>query len=251
MMPPVFCLTCKQSTEPPGRAELVRAHFAEHGIEATFMQGYHGRSWGLDTRLWHHRDPEAREALIEGCRQVINLAEAGLSDTDLIEEVYRRVLSGQTDAYRIEPGHVGLCLSHFLAWSIAWHKNLQEVIICEDDVQFHSGFREQFAEHRAQLPADWQIWYAGHLQHMGFGQQQHVAGPIYEVPKGVCGTHCMLIRRDALPVLMTECCEARTHIDALINECAVPKLKCYASYPTLARQKSADGIWPHAVGGYA
>ncbi len=248
--PTTYCIHCPETTEPPNRAGLVAEHFAEHNLPVTFVRGVHGRTWGLDTRLWHHRDSAARAQIIEGCRQVAAIGEGDASDEHLLHEVYNRPLCGYRDAYRIDAGHIGLCLSHWNCWQLAWLTNLQEALICEDDVHFLPSFRKRFAQHHAELPRDWQVWYCGCLN-LETTKKTMVTKHLCTLPSGYpFGTHCMLVRRSALPVLLDKCVGAYTHVDSLIAEKGLPHLKWYASYPTLARQHSADGVWPHAVGGY-
>lgn len=246
--PTTFCITCRETADvPPGRADLIRQHFADHGIEPNFIQGVHGRSWGLDTRLWHHRDAEARGALLEGCAAVVAMGRGGISDEGLLEEVWRRVLSPHYLAYRIDPGHIGLCLSHWMCWTLALHMGLEEVLICEDDVSFCGDFRQEFEARYAALPKDWQVWYIGYLERP-LRSKQMIGSNLCKFPVAPFGTHAMLIRRSALPVLLDRCVGAYTHVDQLIGERALPHLNWYASWPSIAGQHSADGSWPHAVG---
>lgn len=175
------------------------------------------------------------------------MAENGATDAALLSQLWTKALRSCRCSYRIDAGHIGLCLSHWMVWQIAWHAGYEEVLVCEDDVDLLSGFRERFLAQRAALPADWQVWYVGCIN-------AHECRPHsgqFRVPAGCpFGTHCMLIRRSALPVLLDRCVGAYTHVDQLIGERALPHLRTYVSHPTLAVQRSYDGRWPHAVGGY-
>lgn len=200
--PATYCLTCYQ-TDRPAKA---KAHFEEAGVPARFLQSYHGRTWGLETRLCAHDD------------------------------------------WKIDTGHVGLLLGHWMVWQIAWDRGVPEVLICEDDAIFCSDFLARYAQHRAELPADAQIWYCGSV-----GQCDHLRQATPNLRhldhRGPHGTHAYWCRRDALPVLLDKCQEARVYIDQSINYNAMPHLIGYASCPSLVGQHSAEGSWPHAVGG--
>lgn len=203
--PAIYCITCSQ-TERPAKA---REHFAAAGVPARFIQGFYGRSWGLETRLWAHQNPP--------------------------------------DGFKIDTGHIGLCLSHWMVWQIALDRGLDEVLICEDDAIFCPDFLNQYSQHRAELPADADIWYVGSL---GSDHLRHATANLRHLDhRGPHGTHCYLVRRSALPVLLECCQEARVYIDQSINGNAMPHLIGYASAPSLVGQHSYEGTWPHAVGG--
>ncbi len=71
-IPPAYCITCEQT---PERRPVAEKHFADAGLSVAFVQGIHGRTWGLsgDTglilshwMLWQH-------CLLAGHREAIAL----------------------------------------------------------------------------------------------------------------------------------------------------------------------------------
>lgn len=192
------------------RPAKARAHFYERGIPAHFVQGVHGLTWGLQTEKWTHRNGPG---------------------------------------YRIDPGHVGLCLSHWLLWSHLWLSGVEEAVVCEDDCIFQPDFLEQFSAARATLPDDWLLWYVGTVPNAA-ATRAPVSATVSRYVEGVpFGTHCYALRRAALPTLLETCQEARLHIDLLIAEKALPKLAGRWYVSDLVGQHSSNGTWAHAVGG--
>lgn len=249
-----FCITCAQSDRRP----KTEAHFRARGLDVTFFQGIHGKTWGLDTRLWAHRDPvKGLAETMRGCQEMLNVAEmADLPAQTVLDLTHKRIFpsGGSAVGYRIDAGHIGLCLTHWSLWQHIWLSGLEEALIMEDDVDLIDEFGYWFSVHRGELPADWQVWYAGTLDTSSYKSERisrHLCNNLnMRDGKGwPWGTHCYAVKRSALPILMEKCQEARLHIDQLIDEKALPHLKWYCSIPSLANQHSASGTWPHDVGG--
>lgn len=145
------------------------------------------------------------------------------------------------DDYRISSGYVGLNLTHWMIWQYALLAGHAEVLILEDDCQFSPDFLAEFWKTYDQLPADWQLWYVGTVgteaKPVLWANERliRVANPF--------GTHCYLVKDNALPVLLETNQQARVNIDIQIAENSLPRLRYYVSRPNLARQLTYEKEW--------
>jgi GR25 family glycosyltransferase involved in LPS biosynthesis len=151
------------------------------------------------------------------------------------------------EGYVIPAGYVGLNLSHWMVWQYCWLAGHDEVLILEDDCNLGANFADEFRRTYAALPADWQVFYVGTVG------SEHKPRRVVNVRLAVVdypfGTHCYMVRRAALPVLLEHCQEARSHIDLQMYENAVKgRLSHYTAWPNLADQHSAEGRWPGTCG---
>lgn len=66
---------------------------------------------------------------------------------------------------KLLPGEVGCLLSHLQIIKEAKEKNLDNIVVFEDDIIFHKEFNSLFNEFIKQVPADWNmIYFAGNHQ---------------------------------------------------------------------------------------
>ena len=91
-----FCITLP---ETPGRHTAAEAHFKEHGVDARFIYGVNAKKFGLLT-----------------CRNY--------------------EVDHPGSGYITSQKHVGLCLSHYMVWSICRELPDDKFLILEDDAQF-------------------------------------------------------------------------------------------------------------------
>lgn len=204
MMPPIYCITLKQTPDRHGRAV---EYFRAAGLDVTFVWGVHGRTWGLETSLWAH---------------------------------------GEAHGYKIAPGMVGLNLSHWMVWQLADLAGCEEFIVMEDDCLPCEDFREEYRLTREALPGDWAFCYLGTVG--GEGRvKQHINERLVRFDDPY-GTHCYLVRKQAVPVLLENMQEARGHTDQQLwqNVLSHGRLPFYVAWPSLAGQHSYEGRWEGA-----
>lgn len=203
-----FVLVCD---ELPERREPCLAHLEERGVRATAWSAFHARSWGLQTIKEY--DP----------------------------------------GKRLPPGHVGLNCS---AWALYQHMHLTShvfddaFVVFEDDVTLPKNYWAEidtlFGELDAAIP-DWQLVFLGLSENA-----PHVWHKVTErVGKGdsrLCrltdpfGTHAILMRPSALPVLLQHMRLAERNLDQQLWKYVLQPnlLKWCAVLPSIVTQRTFD-----------
>ena len=214
-MIPSYLLVCD---ELPERRDGAIAHLWERGLEPTVWKGFHGRSWGLMTT--------------------------------------REYDKGQ----RISPGHVGLNTGSWAMWQAAmlgvgcdgtkpWDGD-EELMFFEDDVCLPVDFKNQlnalFWELDQSLP-DWDLVFLGLAE-----VQPNVWGKVTDrlgdgasrlcVLDSPFGTHALLVRRRALPVLLEHMRHAERNLDQQLWKYVLQPglLKWCAVLPSIVTQRTFD-----------
>lgn len=191
------------------------------------------------------------------CKELVErrtVTEAHLHERE-ISPIWWRSVYSRTWKLRAEGssgGSVGLALGHWTLWQHLLLSGVEEALVLEDDIVLPPGFAEQYSNLRRSLPPDWQFVFVGLLE------DGAVRSKITETrPGGLIrlrnpfGTHCCLIRRSALPVLLDEVTETCGGIDlALYEKVFGPgKLQWWAAHPSLAAQRSQGGEWQSSIWG--
>jgi len=150
----------------------------------------------------------------------------------------------------ITPGHAGLILGHYSLWQHLNASGGDGAIICEDDAILCDDFAAKAAAVLAGKPPDAQLIFLGHIG-IPAGVPRTQVGPGLVRCDHVFGTHCYWVSKSALPVLLNQMAELRSHVDIqLIENVLRPgALKWYSADPSLAGQHSAEGTWPGSLGG--
>ena len=217
-MMPVYVLHCD---ELPARTAGVRAHMDARGIDATYYRGFHGKTWGLRTVLEYDKG---------------------------------KVIS---------PGHVGLNLG---VWALWQHIHLgtagdhtgrrdgpgpnDPVIIFEDDVTLPELFASQLVDLEIQLRYDFPDW---DLVFLGLAEVEprvwhKVTERIGKPDSRLCrlsdpfGTHAIMLRRRALPILLDNMTAAQRNLDQQLYERVLKPglLKWCAVLPSIVGQRTFD-----------
>jgi len=178
------------------------------------VHGIHGRKWGLATTIPYEEDCPGKK-------------------TPAGEE-----------PYCLDPGNIGLVLSHYLTWNLAWHQKVEEFLIFEDDAELCENFEREFSAIYARLPPDWQIVLLGCAKETN--PTNEVAPSIYDHRYPFC-THAMLIKQSALPVLLETQQLAWAPIDIQLIYKSYPSLRVYTIWPMLVGNKSLEGNWKSEV----
>lgn len=139
--------------------------------------------------------------------------------------------------YKMGSKTIGCYLSHFILWkhlnSIEEHLDNDYWMIVEDDVLLLDGWRKKVDDAISDLPKDWDILYAGHCC-----INNRIHGHIRDglvVSKPLC-THCYIVRKKALNILIDECEKVWAPIDIQMSFIDYNKLKSFAIYPKIADQ---------------
>jgi GR25 family glycosyltransferase involved in LPS biosynthesis len=153
---------------------------------------------------------------------------------------------------RMQGGHVGALLSHYMLWQTLAFLPHEEILILEDDAWFEPTFRQRFRRAYADLPKDWQFAFVGAVLMEGRPSQRitnRVGVTCYP-----CGTHAYMVKRSVLPYLLQTNHEARIPLDLQPMANTLPAVKCYTFTPSLVKQRSAtspaDGTgenWPTSI----
>lgn len=179
-----------------------REHLKKRGVNASFIQGIHGETFGvLPSRPYNVDRP--------GTGQLTPISQ------------------------------VGLTLSHYMAWTVCYHLPDQEFMILEDDAHFPMDWSERLHLAMSDLPADWEIFLIGNSNTEDRQHKAHICGDVWEVKYPFC-THAYILKRSVLPTLLTVCRDATTKIDLLMIREAYPKLRVYTCLPRLVEQRGTD-----------
>ncbi len=186
----------------PHRQRAAEQHFASRGMVVNFVQAIHGGTWHLASTLPFepHRDPN----------------------------------------YFIGPKHVGMTLSHWMLWQHIYLCGVEEALILEDDAGLAEGFTERFEECRQQLPSDWNFVYVGYLESpevIARKTFQRVGQRIIRANE-LFGTHCYMVKREALPTLLRTNQMAWAPIDIQLYKYSMHHLRHYAFAESLAGQRA-------------
>jgi GR25 family glycosyltransferase involved in LPS biosynthesis len=198
-MPRIFCITLR---ETPKRKEEAKKYFDEVGLNAEFIDGIHGESFGIKSTIPN-----------------FNMLAGGLENF-------------------ITPGNVGSTLSHVMVWNILQHQPEEEFLIVEDDIILCENFFDKFAMFRCELPLDWDFAHVGYLpNHQTTTDDIPVtANVIINQP---LGTHAYLVKKRALKVMIETNSLAWNPLGMQIIERSFAKLKHYAPTTSLVSHRSA------------
>lgn len=143
--------------------------------------------------------------------------------------------------YKIDSKHVGCSLSHWILWThlefVSRETEDDMWMIVEDDVLFRDGWSEVLKLALKDLPKDWDILFAGHCC-----VHSRTIGYVREgllIAKPLC-THCYIVRKKALNVLIDENHKIYAPIDLQMSLGALPRLNTYAIYPRIADQDGTN-----------
>lgn len=210
-LPPVWVLHCR---ELPEREAGCRKHLDEMGIPAQWFRAMHGKTWGIATTTEY--DP----------------------------------------GKHLPPGHVALNISSYFLWQHLWllprnpGEREEEFIIFEDDVRLRPTFRKEYIALRRLLDQhepDWDLVFLGLAETV-----PHVWGKVTErigpPDSPLCrlndpfGTHAILIRRRAFPVLLDNMTIAQRNLDQQLWERVLKKglLNWCACFPSIVEQRTFD-----------
>lgn len=174
-------------------------HFAKRGLEPSYFYGISGHRIGVCT--------------------AVSYAEPDRSFSN------------------IGPTPTGIWLSHRTVWAACLLLDDDEFLILEDDAKFPEDWRERFDRAFADVPADWDVIFAGSCCTLGLSRR-HVGGELYELSGGPMCLHGYCVRRKALLPLCEMVDEARVGqpIDTVLALHVLPRLRVYTILPRIIDQ---------------
>lgn len=210
-LPPFFCLSL---SEEPWKKESAMAHFHLHGISPCFVEGLHGMLTGLRPTNPFQYDKA-------GVPEYIHVAQ------------------------------VGCALSHVLMLKVAIASGHPEFICCEDDVQLANDFVAAWEALREKLSDDVNCI---QLEYMRV-QAGDKESPLVEISPGVSRcpvyAHCagaIWWRREAAIKAVRMLRPIDAPFDIMLMWKVYPFVDHALATPPLARQRTAYGEWPSAIG---
>ncbi len=133
---------------------------------------------------------------------------------------------------------VGLTLSHYMTWQACLHVPGDVFMILEADCKFPMDWKERLDLAMSDLPEDWDIFLPGN-SNTHDKPATHICGDVWDV-RYPFTTHCYIVKKKALPVLLTNCRDATMKIDLLMIKKAYPLLRVLTMLPRLVEQRGTD-----------
>ena len=139
----------------------------------------------------------------------------------------------------LTPGNVGAIYSHRALLEYAKNNKFNNILILEDDVQFHENLKELFDLYIKELPEDWDILFFGanHSENNIWMRE-----PLIKISDHVCkiiksyANHCYVVNETAYDLLINSLSKKNKPNDVLVAD-AQQKLNCYLFRPHLAWQR--------------
>jgi GR25 family glycosyltransferase involved in LPS biosynthesis len=183
--------------ETPKRTQRANEHFESIGLDVQFVQGIHAKTFGLLTSHTYDFDhPES--------------------------------------GYHIPAKHVGLCLSHYVAWSVCAALTDEMFIIMEDDVLFEEAWKERLDKALADVPKDWDMLFIGSCNCQD-KPSIHCSGEVFEIKWPMC-THCYAVTKKGIQILLETQRDIFAPIDLALIHRSFEKMKVYTIIPRICSQ---------------
>lgn len=203
-----YALVCD---ELPARQDACLRHLCERGVLPTLWKAFHGLTWGLETSKEYEQGK------------------------------------------RIPPGHVALNLSSWAMWAYAKLRATdadEPTLFLEDDAVLPDNWDVQLPavlDELQEVIPDWDLVFLG-LCDTEPAVWHKVTERLGKPDSRLCrlsdpfGTHALLVRPRAIPVLLENMKEARCNLDQQLwqNVLRPGKLKWCAVLPTLIKQRTFD-----------
>ena len=190
-----LCLTLR---ETPEREAACRKHFAELGVEATFIYGIHAGHAGLLTKNPYEVDAPG-------------------------------------SGYNIGPHGVGIWVSFIMMFQVALQMEGEHFFFLEHDAEFDPDWKARFDQGMKDVPPDFDFFFIGSCC-LKDRPKTHIKGDVYKVAHPNCN-HACVIAKKALPfVIQTLSKKCWAPLDLQLIFEVFPKLKVYALLPRAVKQ---------------
>jgi GR25 family glycosyltransferase involved in LPS biosynthesis len=136
-------------------------------------------------------------------------------------------------------GQVGAIYSHAKLIEYAKDQNLNNILILEDDVEFHANTNQMFFNYLEELPNDWDMLFFGanHSENNIWMREPliKITDHVYKIIK-CYAIHCYAVNQKAYDKLIKTLSNKTKPSDVLISDIQ-SELNCYLFRPHLAWQR--------------
>ena len=137
---------------------------------------------------------------------------------------------------KISTGNIGCCMSHYKLWQEIQNKKYENVLIMEDDVEFHHNVAFLFENFYEEVPSDWELLYFGgnHCKE----KLNFISEHIHKLKKTYT-THCYALKQKTINYLLNRFNMDnlfKKEIDVNLSE-VQNEIPSYGFYPHLAWQR--------------
>jgi GR25 family glycosyltransferase involved in LPS biosynthesis len=136
-------------------------------------------------------------------------------------------------------GNVGAIYSHRAVIQHAKDSNFENILILEDDIEFHDDMNKLFSEYIKELPSDWDMLFFGanHSQNNVWMVDPliQVTDHVYKIIRSYAN-HCYVVKHTAYDKLIDALSRKDKPNDVLVSD-VQKELNCYLFRPHLAWQR--------------
>lgn len=191
-----FCITLP---ETPERKTQALSHFLEVGLHAEFLNGIYAKGFGLKTEHTYDFDHPGT-------------------------------------GYVMDQKHVGLHLSHYMAWQgMQMCLGENSWLLIEDDAKFPDDWEDRLNAAMWYCPPDTDLLFVGSCNTFDKPKTDQGNG-IWAVEWPQC-THAYVVFRKALPILLSTQRDCFAPIDLSLIHRSFPFLKVYTVLPRIVSQR--------------
>ena len=138
--------------------------------------------------------------------------------------------------YLREKGHVGCLISHMSVMLLAKYRQLDSVLILEDDATFVPDLHERWEQIEKDIPDDWDVLFLGSWSPpRDPSKTKHIQGDVYRSFYALL-THAYAVRRKAYDRILAELGRDVQAVDQVVGSGWKFDLNVYSIHPVLAYQ---------------
>lgn len=193
-----FCITLP---ETPHRRKVAETHFLERGVRAEFLHGIDAQGFGLRTEHTYEHDHPG-------------------------------------SGYIMQQKHVGLHLSHYMAWQAMNVCPDGPFLLLEDDAEFSPDWESRLNESLFYCPRDTDLLFIGSCNCFDKPKTDLGHG-LWNVQWPMC-THAYVIFRKAIPILMSTQRDSFAPIDIALILRSFAFLNVVTVLPRIVSQRGQD-----------
>lgn len=193
-----FCITLP---ETPERRKAAAKHFDERGVSVDWLHGIGAQTFGLRTEHTYEHDHPGT-------------------------------------GYVVAQKHVGLHLSHYMAWQAMQVCGEDYVMLLEDDAEFDEDWQTRLVEAVFFAPRDTDLLFVGSCNCFDKPKTDLGHG-LYKVEWPMC-THAYVVFRKALPILLSTQRDCFAPIDLALILRSFNYLNVVTVLPRIVSQRGQD-----------
>lgn len=174
------------------------------------------------------------ECLNEFKKHNLNVERFSAIDGRNLEIVLEELL-----AQGLTVGNIGAIYSHRAIIQYAKDKNFENILILEDDIEFHENVNQLFFDYIMDIPSDWDmIFFGGNHSENNIWMTEpliSVTEHVYKIIRSYAN-HCYVVKNTAYDKLIEALSRKDKPNDVLISDIQ-KQLNCYLFRPHLAWQR--------------